>query len=121
MEDHDHLASIIREYRRQGLVTAIDDFGAGYAGLNLLAAFQPDLLKLDMALTRTVDADRPRQIIVDSVLTAARELGIRVIAEGIETEAEFHCLRELGVELFQGYLLAKPAFERFETAYHLPT
>lgn len=120
IEDHDHLAGIIQEYKRQGLTTAIDDFGAGYAGLNLLAAFQPDLLKLDMALTRSIDADRPRQVIVASVMSAARELGICVIAEGIETEAEFQCLRGLGVELFQGYLLARPAFERFETDYHLP-
>lgn len=120
IDDHEHVIGIIQEYKRQGLITAIDDFGAGYAGLNLLAEFQPDILKLDMALTRDIDSDRRRQVIVKSILGAARDLEIRVIAEGIETEGEFGCLRDLGVDLYQGYLLARPAFETFATDFHLP-
>lgn len=114
VEDHAHMRGIIEEYRRRGLMTAIDDFGAGYAGLNMLAEFQPDILKMDMALTRAIDSDRTRQIIVRSILYAARDLGIKVIAEGIETEAELDTLREAGVTLFQGYLFARPAFERID-------
>lgn len=120
IDDHEHLIGIIQEYKRQGLVTAIDDFGAGYAGLNLLADFHPDILKLDMALTRAIDTDRRRQIIVKAILSAARDLDIRVIAEGIETEGEYACLRTLGIDLFQGYLFARPVFERFETDIHFP-
>ncbi len=108
--DIDHLVGILRAYRQQGFRTAIDDFGAGYAGLNLLADFQPDLLKLDMQLIRSVDQDTVRQVLVDSTLQMCRRLGIQVIAEGVETLAELHVLRELGVELFQGYLLARPGF-----------
>lgn len=109
--DIPHLTDILRAYRKQGFMTAIDDFGAGYAGLNLLADFQPDLIKLDMELIRGVDGDRVRQVLVETTLEMCRKLGIRVIAEGIETRAELDCLRQMGVELFQGYLLAKPGFE----------
>jgi EAL domain-containing protein (putative c-di-GMP-specific phosphodiesterase class I) len=111
IEDRDHLVGIIREYRSRGMTTAIDDFGAGYAGLNLLAEFQPDILKLDMALTRSVDSDRVRRTIVLSVLAVCRELDIQVIAEGVETLAEFHTLRSAGIRLFQGYLFARPHLE----------
>jgi EAL domain-containing protein (putative c-di-GMP-specific phosphodiesterase class I) len=109
--DIDHLTNILRAYRKQGFMTAIDDFGAGYAGLNLLADFQPDLIKLDMQLIRDIDQDSVRQILVEATLQMCRKLNIRVIAEGIESLGELHALRDMGVELFQGYLLAKPGFE----------
>jgi EAL domain-containing protein (putative c-di-GMP-specific phosphodiesterase class I) len=109
--DIDHLTGILKAYRKQGFMTAIDDFGAGYAGLNLLADFQPDLIKLDMALIRGIDQDSVRQILVESTLGMCRKLGVRVIAEGVETHGELEVLRALGIELFQGYLFAKPGFE----------
>jgi EAL domain-containing protein (putative c-di-GMP-specific phosphodiesterase class I) len=109
--DVGHLTNILRAYRKQGFMTAIDDFGAGYAGLNLLADFQPDLIKLDMALIRGIDQDSVRQILVEATLQMCRKLDIRVIAEGIETAGELDALRDMGVELFQGYLFAKPGFE----------
>ena len=111
VRDTTHLQSIITEYRKQGFITALDDFGAGFAGLGLLADFQPDLIKLDMALIRGIDGSHPRQVIVAGVMHIARELGIKVLAEGIETEAEFAVLRSAGVTLHQGYLFAKPSFE----------
>ena len=109
--DIDHLTNILRAYRKQGFMTAIDDFGAGYAGLNLLADFQPDLIKLDMQLIRNIDQDPVRQILVEATLQMCRKLNIRVIGEGVETPGELQALRDMGVELFQGYLLAKPGFE----------
>ena len=109
--DIDHLTGILKAYRKQGFRTAIDDFGAGYAGLNLLADFQPDLIKLDMALIRGIDQDSVRQILVEATLQMCRKMNIRVIAEGIETTGELDALRDMGVELFQGYLFAKPGFE----------
>ena len=111
IQDTIHLQKIITEYRRQGFITAIDDFGAGYAGLGLLADFQPDLIKIDMKLIRGVDTSRARQSIVAGMLHVARELDIRVLAEGVETEAEFTVLRAAGITLFQGYWFARPAFE----------
>jgi EAL domain-containing protein (putative c-di-GMP-specific phosphodiesterase class I) len=110
--DHAHLKSILTAYRELGFMTAIDDFGAGYSGLNLLAEFQPHLIKIDMALTRNIDKDHVRRAIVFAILTACRELGIRVIAEGVETREECLTLADEGVELFQGYLFARPQFEQ---------
>jgi EAL domain-containing protein (putative c-di-GMP-specific phosphodiesterase class I) len=109
--DRGHLRAILREYGKQGFKTAIDDFGAGFSGLALLAEFQPDIIKLDMGMVRNVDEDVVRATIVKGVVDTARALGIEIIAEGIETEAELGSLQQMGIHLFQGYLFAKPAFE----------
>jgi EAL domain-containing protein (putative c-di-GMP-specific phosphodiesterase class I) len=109
MTDVAHVQRIIAEYRKQGFATALDDFGAGYAGLNLLASFQPDYIKIDMELIRGIATSLARQTIIACVMAMARELGMAVIAEGIETEAELTALRAAGITLFQGYLFAKPA------------
>jgi EAL domain-containing protein (putative c-di-GMP-specific phosphodiesterase class I) len=109
--DHAHLARIVAACRRRGFKTAIDDFGAGYSGLSLLAKFQPDIIKLDMELVRGVDADRVRRAIVSSIQRMCEELGIVLVAEGIETAGEYRALRELGVDLLQGYLFARPQVE----------
>lgn len=105
------LVDIINVYRDRGLVTAIDDFGAGYAGLNLLADFQPDIIKLDMKLIRNIDSARVNAAIVDGISRTARDLDIEMIAEGVETAAEMRKLRELGITLMQGYHFARPGFE----------
>jgi len=109
VRDRPHLVHIFREYRRYGFSTAIDHFGAGYAGLDLLSAFQPELVKLDMALVRGIDGDRARQAVVKGVLTMCAALSVRVLAEGVETPAERDWLAGEGVELMQGYLFARPA------------
>ena len=109
--DIEHLLQILYAYRKQGFKTAIDDFGSGYAGLNLLADFQPDLLKLDMELIRGIDQDSVRQVLVDGTLQMCRRLGVDVIAEGVETREELAVLKDMGIQLFQGYLLARPGFE----------
>jgi EAL domain-containing protein (putative c-di-GMP-specific phosphodiesterase class I) len=111
-----HLVEIFRAYRRFGFQTAIDDFGAGYSGLTLLAEFQPDLVKIDMELVRGVDTDSVRQSIVRGVLSMCRDLGVRVIAEGIETTGERDFFSANGVTLMQGYLFAKPAFRAIPDA-----
>ncbi|WP_082767223.1 EAL domain-containing protein [Bosea sp. PAMC 26642] len=108
IEDVAHLQKIIAEYRKQGFITALDDFGAGYAGLNLLASFQPDLIKLDMNLIRGIGNSPARQTIIACVAMMARQLGVMVIAEGVETDDELLALRGAGIDLFQGYLFAKP-------------
>ena len=104
-------SQLLNRYRAQGVSLAIDDFGAGYSGLNLLAYFQPDLIKLDMHLVRDIDRAGPRQAIARAVLQVCDDLGIEVIAEGVETIGEYSWFRRVGVRLFQGYLLARPAFE----------
>lgn len=109
--DLDHVKRIVRDYQQRGFKTAIDDFGAGYAGLNFLAELQTDIIKLDMALIRGIDSDRVRHAIIRGVLAVCQELSIDVIAEGVETKEEFRSIRDLGVKLFQGYYFAKPSFE----------
>ncbi|CDF83746.1 EAL domain-containing protein [Pseudomonas sp. QL9] len=106
-----HLKDILLEYKRQGFQTAIDDFGAGYSGLGLLAEFQPDIIKLDMHLIRNIHQDKARTAITEGILDICKALGIQVVAEGVETAGEFAKLRSLGVDLFQGYLFARPRFE----------
>jgi EAL domain-containing protein (putative c-di-GMP-specific phosphodiesterase class I) len=109
VHDFSHLIDIFSDYRRRGFHTAIDDFGAGHSGLNLLAEFQPHVLKLDMELIRGIDASPPRQIIVEGIALMAERLGIALVAEGIETAGERDKLRELGIRYQQGYLFARPA------------
>ena len=102
---------VLREYKNIGFLTAIDDFGAGYAGLNLLADFQPDVVKLDMDLIRNIDTRRPAQAIVRGVVSICEQLDIQIISEGIETMEEYLCLESMGLRLMQGYLFARPLFE----------
>ena len=111
VDDTPHLTGIIDEYRKRGFTTAIDDFGAGHAGLGLLAEFQPDLIKIDMEIVRGIDASRARQAVVAGIVHIATALDITVLAEGIESEGEYRALQAAGIHLFQGYWFAKPAFE----------
>ncbi|MGY6553890.1 MAG: EAL domain-containing protein [Wenzhouxiangella sp.] len=111
VKDREHLRNIIEFYKRTGMTTAIDDFGAGYSGLNLLADFVPDVVKLDMALIRNIDHSRTRLAIVKHMLALCHELEVKVIAEGVESRQERDALMDLGIFLFQGFLFARPAFE----------
>ena len=111
VQDRAHLVNIFREYRRFGFQTAIDDFGAGYAGLNLLSEYQPDLIKIDMGLVRNIDSSGSRQAIVRAIASMCRELNILILAEGIETRGERDFLADAGIELMQGYFFSKPIFQ----------
>jgi EAL domain-containing protein (putative c-di-GMP-specific phosphodiesterase class I) len=111
--DTDHLLNILRTYKDIGFKTAIDDFGAGYSGLNLLSKFQPDIVKLDMALIRNIDQDPAKRIIVRHTLAMLEDFGIMPVCEGVETAAELEVLRDLGVVLVQGYIFSRPSFESF--------
>ena len=107
-----HLLDIAHEYRSCGFKIALDDYGAGWSGVNLLADLPTDIVKLDMALTRDLDR-RPRAAaIVKSTVDLCRSLNTEVVAEGVETVEECNLLRDSGIRLMQGYLFAKPAFER---------
>lgn len=111
IQDQARFVRLIREYRRDGVRFAIDDFGSGYAGLTLLAEFQPDVVKLDMALVRGIEGDGPRQAIARAVAQVCTDLGIDLVVEGVESIDEFRWFADIGVHLYQGYLFAKPAFE----------
>src|SRR5471030_1990832 len=110
VQDRAHLVNIFREYSRFGFRTAIDDFGAGYAGLNLLSEYQPDIIKIDMELVRDIDTSKSKQAIVYGIVAICAALNVRVLAEGIETKAERDFLQQAGIDLMQGYWFCKPAF-----------
>jgi EAL domain-containing protein (putative c-di-GMP-specific phosphodiesterase class I) len=111
IHDHCRFTELINEYRGLGLKVAIDDFGAGYSGLNLLVNFQPDQVKLDMQLIRGIASHGPRQSIVRAIVQICSDLGIDTIAEGVETEDEYEWLINHNIHLYQGYLFARPGFE----------
>lgn len=119
--DLEGFAQTIDELRRSGLRFAIDDFGAGYAGLNLLADFQPDVVKLDMQLVRNIPSLGPRQAIVRGIARTCLDLGIDIIAEGVETEDEFFWFLDEGITLFQGYLIARPSLGIVSERFYLPS
>lgn len=112
MTSPEHVNAIIKHYNQIGFKVAIDDFGAGHAGLGLLARFVPDMVKLDIELIRGIDVDRRRRAIAAALVSLCEELQTTVIAEGVETAAEASVLRGLGVRYMQGYFFARPAFER---------
>jgi EAL domain-containing protein (putative c-di-GMP-specific phosphodiesterase class I) len=113
IEDRTRFAEIVQLYRGMGFKLAIDDFGAGYSGLNLLADFQPDQIKLDKELIKDIASRGPRQVIVRALIQVCKDLGIDLVAEGVETNQEFQWLASEGIWLFQGYLFARPGFECF--------
>ncbi|MCB9602995.1 MAG: EAL domain-containing protein [Sandaracinus sp.] len=111
------LARKLQACRDTGMRVAIDDLGAGYASLNSVAEIEPEVIKLDMVLIRDVHRHPVRQRLVRALVGAALELGIEVVAEGVETRDELECLRGLGCDVFQGYLFAKPAPELVEPSF----
>ena len=106
-EVHDVRARVAR-LRGLGYRLAIDDLGAGYAGLTTFALLDPEVVKIDMGLVRDIDRAPTQRAIVRGLVSTCRDLSIEVIAEGIETESERDVLLDLGVDLLQGYLFARP-------------
>lgn len=119
IQDVQLLAEIINKLRRNGIAISIDDFGAGYAGLSLLADIQPDQVKIDMHLIRNINKDGPRQTIVKAINNICLDLGIDVLAEGVESHAEFLFLERIGISLYQGWFIARPAFEALPLTFDL--
>lgn len=111
-DDAAALARLVVAAHENGFGIALDDFGSGYGGAGMLAEVRPDAVKLDMRLIRGIHQHRIRRPIVARILEAASRLCIPVIAVGVESEAEFHGLADLGVLLFQGFLIAPPAAGR---------
>ncbi len=94
--------------RRMGFRLAVDDLGAGYAGLNSFATLEPEIVKLDMSLVRDIDSNSIKRAVVDKMTSLAHTLEALVVAEGVETVAERDALVAVGCDLMQGYLFARP-------------
>jgi len=104
---------IISTLRSKGIKLAIDDFGAGYAGLSLLAEFQPDIIKIDQCLSNNIHSSGPKQSIVKAINNCANELGISVVAEGIENNKDLEYLTSVGLTQFQGFLFNIPEINTY--------
>jgi EAL domain-containing protein (putative c-di-GMP-specific phosphodiesterase class I) len=98
----------VEALRRLGYRVALDDFGAGYAGLSTLRALQPEIVKLDMSLVRDIHLDGVKQTLVSSMVSLCRQLGMTVVAEGVENAAEREGLVEQGADIFQGFHFGRP-------------
>jgi EAL domain-containing protein (putative c-di-GMP-specific phosphodiesterase class I) len=109
--DVGHLLGIITEYRKHGFKIALDDFSTGYSGLSLLAELKPDIIKLDRALIRDCDQNPTRLAVAAKMLDLGREIGIKVVVEGVERIGEVEALRRAGARFMQGFYFARPAFE----------
>jgi len=109
-------AQWLQRYREQGALISIDDFGSGHAGLSLLDHYQPDLISLSTWLVRDIESHGPRQAILRGLMQTCGDLGIDIVAKGVESHAEYSFLRNEGLTLFQGFLLAKPGFEALPRA-----
>jgi len=104
----DKVAERIAALRRMGFRIAIDDLGAGYAGLTTLAQLEPEIVKLDMSLVRNLHANGTKRKVVRSMTQLAREIGALVVAEGVENEAELDAVVDLGCDFVQGFYFARP-------------
>lgn len=99
-------------YRNQGFSVAVDDAGAGYAGLSTIAELQPEYIKLDKSLIDGIHKDPVKRALVETTVTFADKIGSQIIAEGIESQAQAVCLKDIGVHCGQGYFIARPACEK---------
>jgi diguanylate cyclase (GGDEF)-like protein len=106
--DYARLASRLADYRGRGALVAIDDTGAGHASMRHVTQLAPDYIKVDRSLIHDLHLDHAKRALVRSMVTLEKELGASVVAEGIESAEELQALRELGVPLGQGFLLARP-------------
>jgi EAL domain-containing protein (putative c-di-GMP-specific phosphodiesterase class I) len=108
IRDYESLRVWLDRFRERGVRIAVDDAGAGYAGLQHILSLQPDVIKLDLMLVRNVDVDPARRALCACLMRFADEIGAEVVAEGIETVGEFETVRSLGIRWGQGFFLGRP-------------
>ena len=113
IQDYDAFRRLLDGFRERGVQIAIDDAGSGYASLEAIAALSPDYLKITRSLVSTLPREPIKQDLLRMLVELSQKIGAMTLAEGIETEEEFACCRDLGIELIQGYLIARPAEELY--------
>lgn len=111
VEDRQHMRNIIESYRAMGFSTSLDDFGNGYANLDLLTDLRPDTLKIDRDIVMHCDRNPRRRAILRSIVALTNTLEIQLVAEGVETREESRCLLDIGIPVQQGFYFARPQLE----------
>jgi EAL domain-containing protein (putative c-di-GMP-specific phosphodiesterase class I) len=111
LTDRRNILNNLKLLQEFGFMTAIDDFGMGYSGIKLLLEYQPNYIKLDRALISNIKWDKVKQSVFLGTRRMCEELSIDIVAEGVETAEEYQWLHYAGVDIFQGYYFARPAFE----------
>jgi EAL domain-containing protein (putative c-di-GMP-specific phosphodiesterase class I) len=106
--DQNHLKSILEYYRNEGFKIALDDVGEGYSSLNMIIELKPDIIKIDRNIIKDIDKDDYKVSVYKALVSLARDRGIKILAEGIETAYELEIIKEIGVDYLQGYYFAKP-------------
>lgn len=120
IDDFAHMREVVRRLRRSGFRIAIDDAGAGYAGLQTMVEIEPDFIKLDMSLTRGIESSVVKQKLVGTLRDFCRQASITLVAEGIETRTQLDALLALGIDYGQGFLFAHPGPPRPEITVYPP-
>jgi len=108
MEEVERLRIELEALRALGVLVAIDDFGTGYSSLSLIKQLPVDILKIDRAFVRDLSTDPSDAAICQTIIAMAQGLGLQVVAEGVETEAQVRFLQEHGCDILQGYALCRP-------------
>ena len=108
IEDTEQMIEVLQQIKSRQIELSIDDFGTGYSSLSYLPQFPVDILKIDRSFVQAMNIEPQNLEIVKTIVSLAQVLEMQVVAEGIETEAQFHTLKSLGVEFGQGYLFSKP-------------
>jgi len=108
VEDYEGLLRALEPLRSRGVRLAVDDAGAGFSSLQHILQLRPDVIKLDMALTRHINLDPARRALASALVAFARNTNSRIVAEGVETASELEALRAIGIEKAQGYFLGRP-------------
>jgi EAL domain-containing protein (putative c-di-GMP-specific phosphodiesterase class I) len=111
VKDQKHLKNILEFYREKGYKIALDDVGEGYSSLNMLIELKPDIIKVDRNIIDGIDKNELKQSVYRALFNLAREHGIEVLAEGVETAYELEMIESIGVDYVQGYYFAKPSAE----------
>lgn len=108
VKDQKHLKSILEFYRNEGFKIALDDVGEGYSSLNMIIELKPDIIKVDRKIIQDINHNELKQSVYKALVNLAKENGIKVLAEGIETPYELEVIKSIGVDYMQGYYFSKP-------------
>lgn len=105
------MKNVLTIYKQQGYKIAVDDYGSGYSGLQLLYYTEPDIIKIDKFFIENINIDYKKKLFINNVINLAHLLGIKVIAEGVESEEQFKTCRDIGCDFIQGYFIQRPVIK----------